>query len=153
MKQGYIMRNFLASTALILSASMSHADGYLHVGSVVTHVNPIYKLSYTPVQQKQCYTVQTPTGGDVLAGALIGGFIGNQFGNGDGKDAMTVIGAVIGANSVANTPVYGSRCEITTIYQEVYELDYYEVTYVNNNSYYKVNTRSHFNVGDKIIVK
>lgn len=33
-----------------------------------------------------------------LAGAVAGGVIGNQFGKGDGKTAMTVLGAIVGGN-------------------------------------------------------
>ena len=152
MKQGYMMNKFLTAMVFVCSATMSYADGYPHIGNTVTNIHPIYKIVYTPIQQKQCYTTRSPNGGDVLAGALIGGVIGNQFGNGSGKDAMTAIGAFLGANSAANN-VYGQHCEVTTVYQEIYELDYYEVTYVNNNRHYKINTRTHFNVGDKIIVK
>ena len=37
--------------------------------------------------------------GEVLGGSIIGGVIGNQFGSGQGKDAMTILGAILGANS------------------------------------------------------
>ena len=36
--------------------------------------------------------------GEVVGGAVIGGLIGNQFGDGDGKAAMTVLGAIAGGS-------------------------------------------------------
>lgn len=41
------------------------------------------------------------SGGEVLGGAILGGVIGNQFGKGNGKSAMTALGAIVGG-SVAN---------------------------------------------------
>jgi len=55
-----------------------------------------------------CEKVQIPIYGmierpasdaEVFTGMLIGGAIGNQFGSGSGNDAMTVIGALVGAES------------------------------------------------------
>ncbi|MGB0635115.1 MAG: glycine zipper 2TM domain-containing protein [Paracoccaceae bacterium] len=43
--------------------------------------------------------------GEVVAGAAVGGVVGNQFGKGKGKKAMTVLGAIIGGNSQANSRV------------------------------------------------
>lgn len=40
---------------------------------------------------------------EIISGAVIGGAIGNQFGNGEGKDVMTIIGALVGASGAANT--------------------------------------------------
>ena len=37
--------------------------------------------------------------GEVLGGAIIGGLIGNQLGKGDGKTAMTALGAIVGGSS------------------------------------------------------
>ena len=38
---------------------------------------------------------------EVFMGFLLGGAIGNQFGGGNGKDAMTVIGALEGASQAS----------------------------------------------------
>lgn len=55
-----------------------------------------------------CEKVQIPIYGmierpasdaEVFTGMLIGGVIGNQFGSGSGNDAMTFIGALMGAES------------------------------------------------------
>ena len=56
---------------------------------------------------KVCEDVQIPEYGmierpasdsEVFTGLLIGGAIGNQFGGGNGRDAMTVLGALGGAS-------------------------------------------------------
>lgn len=67
---------------------------------------PISKNIVQRVPQTVCNIVQVPvydyrgqaSSGDVLVGALLGGTIGHQFGNGSGKDAMTVLGAILGAD-------------------------------------------------------
>ena len=55
---------------------------------------------------KSCSVVNVPiygsTGkaqtGEVLGGAIIGGILGNQVGGGKGKDAATILGAILGAD-------------------------------------------------------
>ena len=59
-----------------------------------------------------------------LVGALFGGAIGNQFGKGDGKDAMTLFGALMGASlahddQIAKGPTRTvTVCDIETRYEE-----------------------------------
>lgn len=60
------------------------------------------------------------TGVGAVAGTVIGGVIGNQFGGGDGKKAMTVIGAVGGG--VAGHEVE-KRARGTTVYKVTVRLD------------------------------
>ena len=57
---------------------------------------------------EECSMVDVPVYGmvnrpasstEVLGGAIIGGLIGNQFGKGDGKTAMTALGAIVGGSS------------------------------------------------------
>ena len=86
-----------------------------------------------------------------LFGGLIGGAIGNQFGSGNGKKAMTLIGAIAGASIATNkqrtvehhadtaghnyqpTMSYKNRsrrvCETRYEHREYQEIDGYEVTY------------------------
>lgn len=51
--------------------------------------------------ERQCQRVRTghQDAGDALTGAIVGGIIGHQFGGGDGRDAATALGAVIGSQS------------------------------------------------------
>ena len=59
-----------------------------------------------------------------LVGALFGGAIGNQFGKGDGKDAMTLFGALMGASlahddELAKGPTRTvTVCDVETRYEE-----------------------------------
>jgi len=86
-----------------------------------------------------------------LFGGLIGGAIGNQFGSGNGKKAMTLIGAIAGASIAANNqrevehradaawdnyrPAMNHQtrnrrvCETSYELREYQEVDGYEVTY------------------------
>ncbi len=105
-------------TALALLATPVAAET---VFGRVTYVEPVYSNTYVDVPQTVCYDVEVPvTGrtqastGDVLTGAIIGGAIGNQFGGGSGKDAATVLGAIIGAdtaNKAGRQVVTGYRVE------------------------------------------
>jgi uncharacterized protein YcfJ len=61
-----------------------------------------------PTSSRECYRVDVPvysngtrlgSNGEVLGGAVVGAAIGNQFGGGNGKDVMTILGAIVGANS------------------------------------------------------
>ena len=59
-----------------------------------------------------------------LVGALFGGAIGNSFGKGDGKDAMTLFGALMGASlahddELAKGPTRTvTVCDVETRYEE-----------------------------------
>ena len=86
-----------------------------------------------------------------LFGGLIGGAIGNQFGSGNGKKAMTLIGAIAGASIATNkqrtvahhagtaghnyqpTMSHKNRsrrvCETRYEHREYQEINGYEVTY------------------------
>lgn len=77
----------------------------------VTQVNPIEVQRTEMLYRRDCYNVETPitnyepvygyernTAAPVM-GAIVGGLIGHQFGGGRGKDAMTVVGALVGAHS------------------------------------------------------
>jgi uncharacterized protein YcfJ len=80
-----------------------------------------------------------------IAGGIIGGVIGNQFGGGSGRDAMTAVGALVGASiateaarddgyrrgsSYERQPVTVERCETRVSYHEEERIEGYRVTYV-----------------------
>jgi uncharacterized protein YcfJ len=96
-------------------------------------VQDYYKtvIEQTPYKVEVCKNVQVPYGSKkemdtegAIIGGIIGGVIGNQFGKGDGKEAMTGIGAlsgaIIGGNKQAGPQGYRTeqRCEIQTRYEE-----------------------------------
>ncbi len=102
------MKNVLAiAAALLMTATVSAAE---QVRGTVIGMKETYRDVVREVPIQTCNTVDVPiyetrrtgqaSSGDALVGAIIGGAIGNQFGNGSGKDAMTVLGAIIGADKV-----------------------------------------------------
>ena len=151
--------------AVVFCAPSALADGYSSHQGVVVDVEAVYSNSYTYVVQEQCFEQQVPvyqnrqgSTGDVLAGAIIGGAIGNQFGGGSGKDAMTVLGAILGADSAGRPRqavagyVSEWKCETVEIPQETQLFHHYQVTYKMNGNYYRINTDRIFEVGQKITI-
>ena len=126
-----------ASAEVITGASGTKIKEREVVEGFVTHY-------YTTVQTKNrvanrtCSEVDVPiysnTGkaqtGEVLGGAIIGGILGNQVGGGKGKDAATILGAILGAD-FANKK--GGQQTIVG-YKQVEQCEIVnKVTYVKNN--------------------
>jgi uncharacterized protein YcfJ len=116
------MKKILIGT-LMLTSTAAFAD------NVDAEVQDHYKTVTRSVPHTEyvCEYVQVPvygrTGGggastfDKLGGAIIGGAIGNQFGGGSGKDALTVLGAIAGAD-IAGKKMDRGRDEIVGYRQE-----------------------------------
>jgi len=105
------MRAILKSSLFslfLLSSQLSFAGSFIDSASV-SSVEKVYKNYRVDEPYQECYiqeTIQNSSSGDgsatnELVGAAIGGAIGNQLGDGDGKDIMTLFGALVGA-SIAN---------------------------------------------------
>ena len=91
----------------------------------VTEVTPLYRSVEVSVPHRECYEdyervedrgrgrgrghgrTERASPVPILAGGVIGGVIGRQFGDGRGRDAMTAIGALVGA-AVANEASRGA---------------------------------------------
>ena len=96
------------------------------------YVDDVYKtvIEQRPYNVEVCKDVQVPMKGadtlnteSAIIGGIIGGVIGNQFGKGNGKDAMTGIGALSGAiiggkNEGQTTYTTQRQCQIETRYKE-----------------------------------
>jgi uncharacterized protein YcfJ len=121
-----MFKNTLLTLAMITAASPVFAD------TTKATIDDVYKsvIEQQPYKVEVCRDVQVPvhgskemdTGGAIVGG-IIGGVIGNQFGKGDGKDAMTGIGAVTGAilgGQKEGKPQYRweRQCSIETRYTE-----------------------------------
>lgn len=100
------MKKTLLAVAMTVLASAANAGQTVY--ATVMSVTQSTAAVYVDVPVQTCQEIQVPiyrtyrtapNSGDVLAGAIIGGIIGNQFGSGSGQDAMTALGAIVGANS------------------------------------------------------
>jgi outer membrane lipoprotein SlyB len=89
-------KTIITTTALLVLATPAFAE------TVRDHYKTV--IEQTPYSVEVCKDVQIrgqASTGDTVFGALLGGVIGNQFGGGKGKDAATILGAIVGAD-VAN---------------------------------------------------
>lgn len=122
-----------ALAALIITATFTTAAcaETKYVRATVVGVEPMFKS----VEVTDCYPVQVPVyrnnTADVAAGAIIGGVIGNQFGKGDGKTAMTVLGAILGANTAQNNSnrVVGAQITNQCVTRYDQQVSGYLITY------------------------
>lgn len=140
----------------------------------VVKVDPVYYTIQEPVSQSQevCRIHQEPvydeqqgkaSTADVAAGAIFGGLIGNSVGGGSGKDAATIIGAIVGADiakkSKTEKRIVGYRnvevCEMVTTQSGVItkkELAYNIVTASYNGIELTYQTEQHVRLGTQVPV-
>jgi len=156
------MKSVLTAAFLALSVTPAIADGYAHNHNVAIILEVTPHFNQRPIQttRQVCYQEQVPVrrysdGGDVLTGALIGAAIGNQFGSGSGNDAMTILGAIVGANSGSRSqPVVGyetvHNCRNETTVQYVEEFSHFSVIFLENGQRYRTETTRNFFVGDRV---
>ena len=123
------MKKLIAIFIVALSMSAMAQNPYPVQNAIVfDHYKNI--IQQEPYDVEVCKRVRQGTGvGDGSAtneiiGAIFGGAIGNQFGEGDGKDAMTLAGILLGASlahdeELAQGPgVITTKCYIETRYEE-----------------------------------
>jgi uncharacterized protein YcfJ len=97
------------------------------VRAKVTLVEPIYETVVVSEPYTTCRRdyverrVSSPNvAGQTLAGAIVGAAIGRQFGDGNGRDALTVLGAVAGS-AVANERAQRRQGNTVTVVREPVE--------------------------------
>ena len=136
-----ILKSVIFSFLLLLS-QMSISGTFIDSASVIS-VDKVYKQVRVEEPYKECYIKETVQSGDGSAtneiiGGIIGGAIGNKLGDGDGKDAMTLAGILLGsslANDAEKAAANGTQkvisqevCE-TKIRQKIEKrLSHYKVT-------------------------
>ena len=122
------MKKLIALFTIALSTTTMASNPYSTDTAVVfDHYKNV--IQQTPYRVEVCQDrVQHSGDGSAtneLVGALFGGAIGNSFGKGDGKDAMTLFGALMGASiahdeELKNNP--GTKtvtvCDVQTRYEE-----------------------------------
>lgn len=160
-----MIKNILYIIA-IFWATGAFADGYTARQGVVVDVQAVYEKTYEYSVQEKCFETKVPvyqtrkgSPGDALAGAIIGGAIGNQFGGGLGKDALTVLGAIIGADTASKPReeitdyVIEWQCKMVNVPREISIIDHYQITYRSKGKLYRINTDKMFNVGQHITIR
>ena len=165
---------FLTLTGVVKAEVVTDSNGnVLYEKELVDgHLKHVYKTIeiQNRVANRTCSEVDVPiygnTGkaqtGEVLGGAIIGGILGNQVGGGKGKDAMTVLGAIIGADVANKRAVTGQRqivgyrqeenCRKISFYETHERLENYRITYEFNGIQATSFTQNQYKVGDRIPV-
>ena len=121
------MKKLIALFTIALSTTTMASNPYSTDTAVVFdhYKNVIQQTHYrVEVCQDRVHHSGDGSATNELVGALFGGAIGNQFGKGDGKDAMTLFGALMGASlahddQIAKGPTRTvTVCDIETRYEE-----------------------------------
>ena len=139
------MKTLLATAMILATATPALAE--TTKATIKDHYKTVIEQS--PYRVEVCRDVKVPYGNrkqldteGAIIGGIIGGVIGNQFGKGDGKEAMTGIGALSGAIIGGNKPsgpqgyTTQQQCQIETRYEET-EREVYShstVTFYHNGS-------------------
>lgn len=161
------MNKLIAACAIAFIPTLGFANENNY--ATIVEVNPVYKNNYITRYEHECYNVEVPvygsrtvqgSAGDQLTGAIIGGAIGNQFGSGSGKDAMTVLGAIVGANKGSTRQVQeivGYRVEerCNKVSKTVNEptIYKYNIRYEFNGSTYTQETTKRYILGQTVLIQ
>lgn len=157
------MNKVIALVAGALVSSSALGAEWL-IQAKVTKVTPMYAESTEQIPYQSCQVVQVPiydkaSDGDVLIGSVIGGILGNQVGEGKGKDAATVLGAMIGAHKAqegtGNIIGYRNVNQCTTQYKSksVSRITHYNVELNAGGDTISTTLYREVRVGDIINVK
>lgn len=133
---------------------------YYTINEPVTTTQEVCRINQVPVYED---SQRDPSTADVAAGAIIGGLLGNQVGGGSGKDAATIIGAIIGAEKAKKPKterrIIGYRnvevCEMVTTNSGTIqrkELAYVIVTARYNGIEFTYQTNEMVRIGKRIPV-
>lgn len=168
----FAQRLALGCASLLLASGSvlaEHEPGVRYEEARVVGVDPIVRQVRVERPRRECWEEEVyeerpghgygpgnaghrrGTAGPTIAGGIVGGVIGRQFGGGKGRDAMTLIGTLVGAavagdraqarNHYANAgyrnsgyeyerrPVSVERCRVRTESFEEERIDGYDVRY------------------------
>ena len=142
------MKKLFALFPVALSMSATAATSVQN-GVVTDNYKTIIKQ--IPYRVEVCQDRVQPAGDgsatNELVGALFGGAIGNSFGKGDGKDAMTLFGALMGASLAHDDELKknpGTKtvtvCDVQTRYEESTSKSYSHstITFSSNGRKYSL---------------
>jgi uncharacterized protein YcfJ len=148
--------NIMILTAMLL-ASQSAVSGSYSDTAKITSVDKIYRTHTIREPYQDCYIkeyYQADDDGSManeLVGGLFGGLIGNQFGGGDGKDALTVAGALLGASLAHDDELKKSKtgrvvskeiCETKYRTEPIERLSHYRVEYEYDDRSFTYTTKN-----------
>jgi uncharacterized protein YcfJ len=167
----FAQRLALGCTTLLLASGSIFADhepGVRYEQARVVGVEPVVRHVRVERPRRECWNEEVyeerpapgygpghsgrrGTAGPTIAGGIVGGVLGRQFGSGKGRDAMTLVGTLVGAavandratarNQYANAayrnggyeyerrPVSVERCRVDTETFEEERIDGYDVRY------------------------
>ena len=142
------MKKLIALFTVALSMSATAATSVQN-GVITDNYKTIIKQ--IPYRVEVCQDRVQPAGDgsatNELVGALFGGAIGNSFGKGDGKDAMTLFGALMGASLAHDDELKknpGTKtvtvCDVQTRYEESTSKSYSHstITFSSNGRKYSL---------------
>ena len=148
--------NIMILTSMLL-ASQSAVSGSYSDTAKITSVDKIYRTHTIREPYQDCYIkefYQADGDGSIaneLVGGLFGGLIGNQFGGGDGKDALTVAGALLGASLAHDDELKKSKtgrvvskeiCETKYRTESIERLSHYRVEYEYDDRSFTYTTKN-----------
>ena len=138
---------FLSLTS-VSALSGEFTDAATLISATPTYVEHRIATPYQHCYNKDFYEPARSSASNELLGTLIGGAIGNRFGKGDGRDAMTVIGAIIGTsvarehNNHPTRTVSREICETRYNYSTTNQLSHYDIAYEYNNRLFKYRSKT-----------
>lgn len=152
------MKNIITAMS-IFAATGAYAGGSPY--AYVTGVYPVYYNEVATVHETQCREVRVPTykhsrsgtGGDILAGMVIGGLLGKGI---TGDDKGAAVGAILGGMSAGGTQgayagdIVETHCETVPVRVRKEVLDYYIVEYVYDGQTYRTQSVEKFVLGQRI---
>ncbi len=99
-----MMKIFMLTSLTLLTLLLSYST---HANYDRNQAIPVEKVLFGQVISVRDITQEElvsdkDSGWKTFGGALIGGVIGNQFGGGSGRDAATILGAVLGGSMAHN---------------------------------------------------
>ena len=161
------MKKILLASVLAFTATSAIAETRY---ATITSVEPRYQTVYQNIPRTQCQDVEVPvygtvqgsgaSGGDVLAGMIIGGLLGKGVsGNDQGAAAGAVVGGIIAAEegNGSRRVVTGYRterqCSEVMVREEVREIKDYVIHFKWRNARGSAYTYNRYNVGDQIPVE
>lgn len=144
----------IAASIIFATSVVAQESGSIQVKGRVIDKQPIYTKVSRPVQECHYEYRNSNNTGDALTGAIIGGAIGNQFGAGSGKDAMTVLGAILGAQTATKNSNTIQVEVCNNVYQTVSVANEVDVVFESAGQQFTIRLNAthadSFRIGDRV---